>query len=173
MSRPVLRGMFVSVRSMDRPDALGPGEDALAAAQVALLAGLQVEQPGYVRARYQRLAEILEMVADDGWLVLAADRQRVFNALAGFARARMDAGIDPLTLIEFASRELRHDLDAYHDFRQLRAAAAQRHSPHDADRARWLAERRDALQFRMRRLRERDQYSTAGILRRWRSLLNL
>ena len=173
MSKPRFLGTPANVRPAERATVLEPLAQALAAAQAVLLAGLNIKQPEYLRDRYQRLAAILDMLEDPGWVLPPADRQRILNVLSGFALASAEAGMDHVTLMELASRELRHDLDAYHAYCRLRSAAAQRQSPHDADRAHWLAERRDALQLRMRQLRERDQDSSGGTWRRWRSLLNL
>lgn len=147
-------------------------DDAVAAAHAVLLAGLQAEQPDFLRERYMRLAAILEMLEDDDWWVRPQDRQRVITVLGCLVMTAGNTTADHTTLIELVSRELRHDLQAHQEFRRLCRRAAQRHSPHDMDREQWLAERRDALQARMRVRRERDQHNASGSVRRWWSLLN-
>ena len=66
-------------------------------------------------------------------------------------------------MIELVSRDLHHDLEAYRDFCSFRDVARQeaRARP-SADRERWLEERRETLQERMHKRRERDLDGSAA-----------
>jgi hypothetical protein len=65
---------------------------------------------------------------------------------------------DDAIAIELCVRELKHELDAYEEFCDFRQGEADRRGmdPATVGRADWLGSRRNELQDRMHRQRERD-----------------
>ena len=154
-----------------------PAERIVTAAREVYLKGVQAHLADFVRERYSRLGTMLEMVDDAEWRLSQEDSQRLINALACFsepAAGVSSALLDQAIMIELVSRDLHHDLAAYHDFCKFRAAQlAKRHSPPGADREQWLSQRRETLQKRMHTRRKRDLDAAAGPVRRLFSLFGL
>ena len=64
-------------------------------------------------------------------------------------------------MVELVVRELRHEIDAYQDFCDYRASAAESgRRATNVSREEWLDRRRKELQTRMRRRRESEQRET-------------
>lgn len=124
--------------------------------------------PQFVRDRLDSLELMIEMLVDHEWRLPDRDAGRVLNALAYFCEPQdlipdhiPGLGfLDDAIMIELVVRELRHEIDAYRDFCDFRAI----HKPNrgikakttDLTRDKWLENRRQALQSRMRRRRKRS-----------------
>ena len=124
------------------------------------------ELPDFIAQRLDRLDALIAMVRDDGWALGEEDRARVLMALVYFANPNdiipdnvpVLGYFDDAIAIELCVRELAHELNAYEefcDFRQ-READSRGLDPAKVGRADWLGSRRDELQERMHRERERD-----------------
>lgn len=154
-----------------------PVERTVAAAREVYAKGSQAHLADFVKERYSRLGTLLEMVDDAEWRLSREDSQRLLNALACFgepASGASSALLDQAIMIELVSRDLHHDLEAYRDFCNFRAAQiAKRHSSPGTDREQWLSQRRETLQKRMHTRRKRDLDAAAGPVRRLFSLFGL
>ena len=154
-----------------------PADAIIAAAHQVLETANRAQLAGFVKERYSRLETMLQMVEDSQWGLSAEDRQRTLNALACFGSSSAVASasglLDHAIMIELVSRDLHHDLEAYRDFCRFRESYDKKHAAPDADRERWLGERRAHLQERMHKRRRRDLDSAAGGLRKLLSLLGL
>lgn len=122
--------------------------------------------PQFIRERLDSLALMIEMLVDHEWRLPEKDASRVLNALAYFCEPEdlipdhiPGLGfLDDAIMIELVMRELRHEIEAYRDFCDFRAT----HKPNrgvkskttDLTRDKWLENRRQALQSRMRRRRK-------------------
>jgi len=124
------------------------------------------ELPDFIAQRLDRLDALIAMVRDEGWALGEEDRNRVLMALVYFANPNdiipdnvpVLGYFDDAIAIELCVRELSHELNAYEefcDFRQ-READSRGLDPAKVGRADWLGRRRDELQDRMHRERERD-----------------
>ena len=69
---------------------------------------------------------------------------------------------DDAIAIEICVRELKHEIDAYDEFCEYREGEADRRGvdPSEVGRADWLESRREELQDRMHRRRNRDSGGT-------------
>lgn len=120
---------------------------------------LAVDPPEFVVVRLGYLAQLIDMLQDDGWRLEGRDRARVLDALAYFAKEEdlipdKIPGIgylDDAIMIELVTRELEHEIKAYDDFCEFRGRKGK-----TVDK---LESRRNALQSRMRRRRRRQSES--------------
>lgn len=129
-----------------------------------------VAVPDFVASRLSRLETMIEMVEDVGFGLPDEDRARVLAALTYFANpddiipdtVPVLGFLDDAIMIELCVRELRHELEAYEDFRDWRAGEAKRHGEDPAKlvlkRVDWAEARRVESIERMRR-RRRDAYA--------------
>jgi uncharacterized membrane protein YkvA (DUF1232 family) len=141
-------------------------EEVIAAAAGLLTEAMKVEVPDFIAQRLDRLDALIAMVRDEGWNLNEEDRQRVMSALVYFADPKdvipdsvpVLGYFDDAIAIEMCVKELKHELDAYEEFCEYRTAEAQRRGqdPASVGTAEWLADRRQELQDRMHRRRERD-----------------
>lgn len=126
----------------------------------------KVQLPDFIASRLDKLDALIAMVRDEGWALPEEDRQRVLSALVYFADP-MDiipdnvpvlGYFDDAIAIEMCVKELKHEIDAYEEFCDYRQGEATRRgmNPASVGRADWLDARRDELQDRMHRRRERD-----------------
>ena len=108
------------------------------------------EIPDFILQRLLRLDDMIAMARDEAWALSGEDRDRVLGALACF--------LDDAIMIELSVRELTHELDAYDDFCDYRAAQAVSRGveAENVGRADWLGSRRDELVERMHNRRLRD-----------------
>ena len=119
--------------------------------------------PEFIIERLDRLDSLINMVHDKGWALPEAEKTRVLNALAYFSDpddliADEIPGLgflDDAIMIELVVRELKNEIDAYHDFCVYRTAEGTRQgkTAEDLERGDWLEQRRKKLQARMRRRR--------------------
>ena len=125
-----------------------------------------------VRQSADRLEDMIRMIEDADWQLPAKERTQVLCALAYFGDPDdlipdSIPGIgflDDAIMVELVFRELRHDLEAYRDFRgyriRCRKDAGLKKNPEALTAA--LAARRRKLHDRMRRRRQRDKSQKAG-----------
>jgi uncharacterized membrane protein YkvA (DUF1232 family) len=141
-------------------------EEIVTAAGKLLEEASKVELPDFIAMRLDKLDALIAMVRDEGWELPEEDRQRVLSALVYFAdpddiipdEVPVLGYFDDAIAIEMCVRELKHELDAYEEFCEYRQGEADRRGiePPKVGRAEWLANRRNELQDRMHRRRERD-----------------
>lgn len=143
--------------------------------------------PDFIAQRLDKLDALIAMVRDEGWALPDDDRARVLSALVYFSdptdiipdNIPVLGYFDDAIAIELCVRELKHELDAYEEFCEYRQNEAGRRgvSPEVVGRADWLSGRRDELQERMHRRRERDYgtgyggssgYAREGYTSSWR-----
>lgn len=121
------------------------------------------EPSDYILERIDRLEQMAKMVPDIEWKLESEDRTRILNSLAylidphdlipdnipgiGF--------LDDALMIEIISKDLKHEIEAYHDFCKYREDEERRigKAADPVTRERWLSARRTQLHERMRRRR--------------------
>ncbi|MCH7830408.1 MAG: DUF1232 domain-containing protein [Proteobacteria bacterium] len=141
-----------------------PPEDIVAAAEELLKDVEGRTVPGFIVDRLQKLELMIRMLSDIEWRLPHQEASRVLHALAYFAEPEdlipdhiPGLGfLDDAIMIELVVRELRHEIEAYQDFRKYRERL-EREQGHAvaASRKGWLDDRRKELQKRMRRRRKR------------------
>ena len=138
-------------------------EDIVAAAE-QLLREIGADQaPGFIIERLGKLKQMIRMITDLEWRLPHEETGRVLNALAYFAEpddlipdSIPGLGfLDDAIMVELVVRELRHEIDAYNDFCEFRAAARKDTAKQNVSRENWLDSRREELQSRMRRRRKK------------------
>ena len=104
------------------------GSEAIIAAAEELLEKVRVvNPPEFVRDRLGKLGTLIAMVKDERWVIPREVRTRVLDALAYFVQPQdmipddvpVLGFIDDAIMIELIVRELRHDIDAYEEFRRF------------------------------------------------------
>jgi uncharacterized membrane protein YkvA (DUF1232 family) len=121
----------------------------------------EAETSDFIRERMHRMETLIAMAQDTGWGLDQQERRRVLDALAYFSEPEdlipdNTPGLgylDDAIMIEMVCRELRHEIQAYRDYCVYRAASASK--PAGDANSGWLEERRQQLQSRMRRRREK------------------
>jgi uncharacterized membrane protein YkvA (DUF1232 family) len=124
----------------------------------------EAEMPVFVRDRLLQLGIMIEMLEDSEWALEGQDRERITSALAYFDEP-LDlipdhvpgfGFLDDAIMVELVARELKHDIEAFRDFREYRKAEEKRRGRSDDDvtRAEWLGSKRKQLHQRMRRRRK-------------------
>lgn len=139
-------------------------EDIIAAAEELLEAARSSAAPGFIVERLEKLSLMIHMLTDIEWRLPHQEATRVLNALAYFAEPEdlipdhiPGLGfLDDAIMIELVVRELKHEIEAYQDFRDYRKRLADKGESGAANRAGWLDARRKELQSRMRRRRRRS-----------------
>ena len=111
----------------------------------------------FVRQRLLRLRRLIDMINDPEWPLAEQERLDMLSALAYFYHVEdpIDDSIpvlgliDDAIMIELVVRELRHEIEAYEDFCELRSTETQlRNRP--ASRQQWLQAKQEELLERMR-----------------------
>lgn len=126
-----------------------------------------VEVPDFIGSRLAKLEHLIDMVHDQGWALNDDDKARVLTALTYFADPKdvipdsvpVVGYLDDAIMIELCVRELKHELEAYEDFCSYRKEQAASHGVEATSalgRTDWMEDRRQELQDRMRRRRDRD-----------------
>ena len=144
--------------------------EVISAASKLLEDASHLELPDFIAVRLDKLDALVSMLRDDGWALGDEDRQRVLSALAYFADPNdiipdsipVLGYFDDAIAIEICVRELKHEIDAYDEFCEYRESEAGRRgvSAAEVGRADWLDSRRQELQDRMHRRRNRDSGGT-------------
>lgn len=147
-------------------------DEILSAAGRLLEGANTIAVPDFIAQRLDKLDALIAMVRDEGWALGDEDRQRVLSALVYFADPKdiiPDAVpvlgyFDDAIAIEMCVEELKPELEAYDEFCDYRQGEADRRGqdPSTVGRADWLEARRDELQARMHRRRNRDVGSGYG-----------
>lgn len=145
-------------------------DEVVAAAAKLLEEANKVSLPDFILQRLDRLDALIAMVRDEGWALGDEDRNNVLSALVYFANPTdiipdsvpVLGYFDDAIAIEICVKELRHELDAYEEFCEFREGEANRRglASSSVGRADWLDARRDELQDRMHRRRNRDAGGT-------------
>mgnify|MGYP001811702023 CR=1 FL=1 len=138
-------------------------EDIVAGAERLLSDARENTAPGFIVERLNKLRMLIDMISDIEWRLPHQEATRVLNALAYFSEPEdlipdhiPGLGfLDDAIMIELVVRELKHEIEAYQDFRDYRGRMQREHGDSaDTSRGGWLADRRKALQSRMRRRRK-------------------
>ena len=126
----------------------------------------QSNPPQFVKERLELVGTLVAMARDEGWALPAEDCANVRAALSYFAHGAdvipdnvpVLGFIDDAIMIELCAREMQHEIEAYNDFIEYRQREAERRKldPATVGRADWLEARREELQDRMHRRRNRD-----------------
>ncbi len=152
-------------------------EDIVASAEDLLQVIADTGAPLFVRERLEKLRLMIDMLTDIDWRLPHQEANRVLNALAYFAEPEdlipdhiPGLGfLDDAIMIELVVRELKHEIEAYEDFRDYRERVRQENGRRKGvTREDWLENRRRALQSRMRRRRKRGEGAAGKRLRLFR-----
>ncbi len=123
----------------------------------------EAETPDFISQRIEKLRTLIAMLEDEGWALEQPERGRVLSALAYFADPEdlipdhiPGLGyLDDAIMIELICRELKPEIEAYHDFCVYRQAESTRRGEKVGEmaKAEWMDSRRKELHSRMRRRR--------------------
>lgn len=146
-------------------------EEILSAAADLVQSMRRSDLPDFVTERLDKLAALLEMLTDQEWRLEEDERNPALCALAYLCDPEdlipddiPGIGLlDDAVMIELAFREVRHELEAYEDFRRYRKEQAKGPATKKgptvlADR---LSRRRVQLMARMRRRRTEERKRAA------------
>lgn len=135
--------------------------DIIDAAKYALDHLATADAPAYVRKRFGEVQRLIGMLEDEAWALPAPERSEVVETLVYVSdpddlipdEIEVIGLLDDAIMIELLLRRLRHVRRAYADFCTYRASLAGGNNDETSRlcAARQLAERRVALQARMRR----------------------
>jgi len=159
-------------RAKEAAHSLTPEDITLAARQL-LVETKDKELPDFVAERLVKLDTMINMATDQSWGISDAERKEILSALTYFADPNdaipddvpVFGFLDDAIMIELVVEELKHELDAYEDFRAFRDQAAEESGVEFADglnRQDWLEQRQRELLDRMRSRRGRDRGSYGG-----------
>ena len=135
-------------------------EDIVAAAEDLLAAIGDTGAPTFIVERLRKLRLMIDMLSDLEWRLPHQEASRVLNALAYFTEPEdlipdhiPGLGfLDDAIMIELITRELKHEIEAYQDFRDYRERMrSEKGARTRVSRDDWLENRRVELQSRMRR----------------------
>ena len=141
-------------------------EDIVATAENQLRNIVDRSVPGFILERLQKLRLMIRMLTDLEWRLPHEEAKRVLNALAYFSEPEdlipdhiPGLGfLDDAIMVELVVRELKHEIEAYQDFCDFRDQNHRAGARCKAvSREDWLERRRQELQSRMRRRREKNQ----------------
>ena len=146
--------------------------DIVSAAQALLEENSGVSVPEFIRQRIDKLETLIYMLQDDVWELSGEDRTRITNALAYFGDPNDIIPdnvpgfglLDDAVVIELVCQTLRHDIEAYQDFRKFRETEEARRgkSIDPLSPEQWVRTRRAQLHDRMRRRRTTMWQSRLG-----------
>lgn len=162
-------------------------EEIITAAGKLLQEASKVLLPDFIAQRLDNLDALIAMARDEGWALSEDDRQRVLSALVYFTDPKdiipdnvpVLGYLDDAIAIEMCVKELKHELEAYEEFCEYRQREATHRgmNPAEVGRAEWLSARREELQERMHRRRNREVgtgygdssgYERVGYTHAWR-----
>ena len=151
-----------------------PPEAIVANAETLLGKIKESSVPLFIAERLDKLNIMIQMLRDHQWRLPDAESTRVLNALAYFAEPEdlipdhiPGVGfLDDAIMVELVVRDLKHEIEAYHDFCEFRKKRQPKpgikRKTSDITRDQWLGQRRDELQTRMRRRRKRNTEGSGG-----------
>ena len=148
-------------------------EEILGAAAELVQSMRRTDLPDFVTERLDKLETLLAMLTDGEWRLEDEERNPALSALAYLCDPEdlipddiPGIGLlDDAVMIELVFREVRHELEAYEDFRRYRAALRPKDRAKEGESvviAERLARRRAQLMARMRRRSREDRRRTAG-----------
>jgi uncharacterized membrane protein YkvA (DUF1232 family) len=153
--RKVMREARDAARHLDESVIIGAASDLLEHVKKS-------DVPVFVRDRLLKMRPMIGMLRDEEWKLKGSDRERVLSALAYFNEPQDlipdhvpgFGFMDDAIMVQLVVDELRPELDAYADFREIVARKKKERGRESAEqREKWMAPKRDALQARMRRRR--------------------
>jgi uncharacterized membrane protein YkvA (DUF1232 family) len=163
--RRELRRARESVGIADDEEILGAAADLMTTLRSADL-------PDFVSERLGKLETLHSMLTDADWTLEEHERGPVLAALAYVCDPEdiipddiPGIGLlDDAVMIELVFRELRHEIEAYEDFRRYRKSLPHRTllKPHADALAAKLGQRREQLMSRMRRRRAQERKKPAA-----------
>ncbi len=148
-------------------------EVSIVGAARQLLQNCDKNLPDFIATRLKQLETMIELVEDAGFGLPDEDRDNVLAALTYFAspddivpdNVPVLGFLDDAIMIELCVRDLKHEIDAYRDFRAWRDDEATRRHENPAQlmltRVEWAEKRRVETIEKMHRHR-RDSYSSGG-----------
>jgi uncharacterized membrane protein YkvA (DUF1232 family) len=170
---------FVSnIRSAEKKAETLDAASIIGAARKMLEDSAGRELPDFVSTRLNRLDTTISMVEDAGFGLPDEDREHALAALTYFANpddlipdnVPVLGFLDDAIMIELCVRELKHEIEAYEDFRDWRDNEARQRGENPAQlmltRVEW-AEARRAEAIERRRRRRRDSYTSGA----WKPVL--
>ena len=157
------------MREARKTAARTPPEDIVAAAEEMLQDIGAQSAPGFILERIDKLHMMIRMLTDLEWRLPHQEATRVLNAIAYFTEPDdlipddiPGVGfLDDAIMVELVMRELKHEIDAYRDFCDFRASSSGNRRA-GSGREQWLEARRDKLQGRMRRRRDKSRKTEDG-----------
>jgi len=153
--------------------AKGLSEGQILTAAAALLDDVQrAHPPEFIADRMQALRGLIELMRDEEFALAKEFRGRVATALAYFADpddlipdSVPGLGfLDDAIMVEIVLRELKHEVEAYADFRKARDARRKRKAKDPAAEAEFIETERRRLfdRIRARRRRARAHHGTSS-----------
>jgi len=140
-----------------------PSEQIIENAQQLLSQVGKSDAKDFILERISQLDTLIGMLADTDWHLAEDDRERVLTALSYFSQPAdlipddiPGLGfLDDAIMIEIVCQQLKHEIQAYKEFKQDLAsrAANKAQDVSSVIDAKWLEERRSQLHARMRRRR--------------------
>ena len=161
--RRAMRKAKQSVRSADDDEIIRAAGDLFQQLNKSTL-------PGFIRHRLSRLEDMVLMVQDEEWSLPKTDTSRVMAALAYFCDPEdlipddvpALGYLDDAIMVELVLEELKHENEAYTDFREYRDSYHERYKGGNKSRRKErLRKKREQLHARMRRRKQRDRERAA------------
>lgn len=161
--RSIIRRAGSSVRKTSE-------EEVVAHAEAMINEVKAAELPAFAAQRIDRVGGLIDMLQDDEWKLAGNERKNVVTALAYFADPKdvipddvpVLGYIDDAIMIELILRELKHEIEAFDDFRRYQREEASRNRDPNLTREDWLAAKRRELHQRMRRRRNSRSPRSTG-----------
>ncbi len=148
----------------------GSEEEIVAHAETVINEVKAADLPAFAAQRIDRVGGLIDMLRDDEWNLTGSERNNVVTALAYFAEPKdvipddvpVLGYIDDAIMIELIMRELKHEIEAFDDFRRYQREEASRNRDPNLGREDWLEAKRRELHQRMRRRRNSRSPRYAG-----------
>ena len=153
---------FRSIMKTAGASAQRASEEEVVAHADAMISNVKAANlPVFVEQRIDRVESLIDMLRDDEWQLPGGERNNVVTALAYFVEPKdvipddvpVLGYIDDAIMIELIMRELKHEIEAFDDFRRYQREEASRNRNPSVTRKDWLAAKRRELHQRMRRRR--------------------